>query len=140
MNSSSSAALSSEWTDPITKKKYDNHDEYYLLNSYKYHTSTIRKMILISEVGKYLHSSLEKFINKSLEEHIYPESDDEDENVFVNDENQIRGRSKKRGRLECKVSTILKCPITNKGLSCSEIYNIWIHFSQCKANVFNKVY
>ena len=59
MNSSSSTAVSSGWTDPITKKKYDNHDEYYLLNSYKYHTSTIRKMILISEVGKYLHSSLE---------------------------------------------------------------------------------
>jgi hypothetical protein len=129
-----------EWTDPITNKKYDNHDDYFILNGYKYHSTTIRKMILLSEIGKYLNSSLEKFMNKSLEEHIYKESDDEDEDVLINEVNQIRGRSKKRGRTECKISSILKCPITNKGLSCPEIYNIWIHFSESKSNVFNKVF
>ena len=135
-----SEAVSGEWTDPITKKKYDKHDDYYVLNGYKYHSSTIRKMILLSSIGQYLNSSLEKFINKSLEEHIYAESDEEDEDILVNVQNQIRGRTQKRGRLECKISTILKCPITNKGLSSNEIYNIWIHFTKSKANVFNNVY
>jgi hypothetical protein len=133
--------MDSTWRDPITKKKYNiDENDYYILNGYKYHTSTIRKMILVSGIGKYLNSSLEKFMNKSLEEHIYKESDDEDENVLVNDQNQIRGRTKKRDRLECKVSNILKCPVTNKGLSSHELYTIWIHFSQSKTNVFNKVY
>lgn len=127
--------MDSTWTDPITKKNYDNHDDYYVLNGYKYHTSTILKMILVSGIGKYLNSSIEKFMNKSLEEHIYKESDDEDD-VLVNDENNIRGRSKKRGRHASKVSTILKCPMTNKGLSCNEIYDIWVHFSQSNTNVF----
>ena len=130
-------AMTAYWTDPITKKKYNiDENDYYVLNGYKYHTSTIRKMILVSGIGKYLNSSLEKFMNKSLEEHIYKESDDEDEDVLVNDNNQIRGRSKKRGRVECKISSILKCPMTNKGLSCNEIYNVWIHFSESNTNVF----
>ena len=128
--------MDSTWRDPITKKKYNiDENDYYILNGYKYHTSTIRKMILVSGIGQYLNSSLEKFMNKSLEEHIYKESDDEDD-VLVNVENQIRGRTKKRDRLECKVSTILKCPVTNKGLSSHELYTIWIHFSQSNTNVF----